>query len=61
MRTREEGCCPGANKSTGIGSIVGSSCLLTVDFILTFGLDHGVLTDLEKEIMRNGCSVYFLF
>ncbi len=57
MRTRGEGYCTGTNSGTGIGSVVGSSCLLTV----TFGLDHGVLTDLEKEIMRNGCSVDFLF
>jgi len=47
MRTRGEGCCTGADSSTGIGSIVGSSCLLTVDFFLTFGLGHGVLTDPE--------------
>ncbi len=48
MITREDRCCTGTNSGTEMGSIVGS-CLLTVDFFLTFGLGHSVLTDLERK------------
>ncbi len=36
----------GANSGTGMGSVVGRS-LLKVDFLLTFGLGHGDLTNPE--------------